>query len=184
MDLFSFGQLLTLMIVAFAISMDAFSISIGIGTIGISRKLIVKISIIFGLAHVLMPLIGILFAQMVSRYIGIFSSYIGGGVLCVLGVHMVYTGLFGARMDRSIPISSIAIMIFAVSVSIDALSIGFSLGLFSVNTWLTILLFGFIGMSMSCFGMVLGKHVGNLFGSYGEAIGGIVLVILGLKLIV
>lgn len=184
MDLFSWGQLLTLMIVAFAVSMDAFSVSIGIGTVGVSQKHMMKISLVFGIAHVFMPLFGIFLAHMVSRYIGVFSAYIGGGILCLLGIHMVYASLFGERLERGIPFHSIAIVLFALSVSIDALSIGFSLGLFSVNTWLTIILFGLTGMIMSLCGLLIGRHVGDWFGSYGEAIGGIVLIALGIKLIV
>ncbi len=183
MDLFSWGQLLTLMIMAVAISMDAFSLGIGVGTIGISLRHMLKLSLVIGLAHLLMPLIGILFAQILHRFIGIFASLIGGGVLIVMGLHMIWSALNGEKLVRIVPIHGIALFIFAFSVSIDALSIGFSLGLFSVNTWLTVLLFGFWGMVMSLIGLLIGKHVGYWLGHYGAAIGGIVLCILGLKFI-
>lgn len=183
MDLFSWGQLLTLMIMAMAVSMDAFSLGIGVGTIGISLRRMVKLSIVIGLAHLIMPLIGILFAQILHRYIGFFASYIGGGLLLIMGIHMVWSAIQGEKMIRIVPIHGIALVIFALSVSIDALSIGFSLGLFSVNTWLTVLLFGFWGMMMSMFGLMIGKHVGYWLGHYGAAVGGIVLCILGLKFI-
>lgn len=183
MDLFSWGQLLTLMIMAMAISMDAFSLGIGVGTIGISLRHMVKLSFVIGLAHLCMPLLGIFFAQILHRYIGIFASYIGGGLLLLMGLHMLWSAMHGEKLVRIVPIHGIALIIFACSVSIDALSIGFSLGLFSVNTWLTVLIFGFWGMMMSMFGLLIGKHVGYWLGHYGAAIGGIVLCILGLKLL-
>lgn len=183
MDLFTWGQLLTLMIMAGAISMDAFSLGLGVGTVGISNRHILKLSSVIGLAHFLMPLLGILFAQLVNRYIGIFATYVGGGLLILMGIHMVLSAISGEKLVRFVPIHGVALLVFALSVSIDALSVGFSLGLFSVNTWLTVLIFGIWGMLAALFGLLLGKYVGDWLGNYGAAIGGIVLCILGLKII-
>lgn len=184
MDLYTWGQLLTLSLMAIAVGMDAFSVGLGLGTIGLRLRQIAKIGIIFGIAHMLMPLVGIVFAHILSRYIGIFAAYVGGGLLFLLGTHMLYTAVFLEQGKREVPLSVLAIFIFALGVSIDALSIGFSLGLFSVNTWLTIALFGLAGMSMTWAGLLIGKHVGAALGTYGEALGGIVLIALGLKLMI
>lgn len=183
MDLFSWGQLLTLMIMAIAISMDAFSLGVGVGTIGIRHRHMLKLSFVIGLAHLLMPLVGILSAQVLSRYVGIFATYIGGGLLIIMGLHMLWSAFSGVKLVRFVPIHGIALFVFAFSVSIDALSVGFSLGLFSANTWLTVILCGFWGMTLTMLGLLIGKHVGYWLGRYGETLGGLVLCILGLKFI-
>jgi putative Mn2+ efflux pump MntP len=184
MDLITWGQLITLMIMALAISMDAFSIGIGVGMVGVRLRHILKISITIGAFHFIMPLVGILIGHFLSRYIGSFATFVGGVLLIILGAHMLWSSLFGKEGVTGVPSRGIPLLLFAFSVSIDALSIGFSLGLFSVNTWLTIALFGFWGTIMTMLGLLLGRNVGSWLGEYGEAFGGMVLLALGFKFLI
>lgn len=183
MTLFSWGQFITLMILAVAISMDAFSLGFGVGVGGIRFRQILKVSMVIGLFHVLMPLIGILLAHSLSNYIGNLATLLGGWLLIFMGLRMVWTAIMESDHIKPVPMYGLNMILFSLTVSMDALSIGFSLGLFSVNTWLTVILFGFWGTIMSILGLVLGRHVGHWLGHYGEAMGGCVLLILGCKFI-
>lgn len=168
---------------AIAVSMDAFSVSIGIGTRKFRLKHIIKLSFAVGVAHIISPLIGMLCAQILSRYVSRFATMLGGGLLTLMGIHMIFSAFINKKDDlQPIPIRCLSILIFAFSVSIDAMSIGFTLGLFSVNTWLTIVLFGFWGMTMTFIGFLVGRRVGYWLGSYGEVIGGIILFVIGYKI--
>lgn len=168
---------------AIAVSMDALSLSIGIGTRRYPLKTVFKISSAFGIAHILSPLIGMLCAQALSRYVSTFATILGGGLLILMGIHMFFSAFLGNKEEvRPIPIRGISVLIYALSVSIDAMSIGFTLGLFSANAWFMIALFGFCGMMMSAIGMLVGQRVTYWLGSYGEVIGGIILIWIGCKI--
>lgn len=169
---------------AIAVGMDALSMNIGIGTRQLPLRTILKLSFAIGVAHILSPLFGMLCAQALSRYVSTFATILGGGLLIFMGVHMSISALFSNKKDvPSITLHGISVLIVAFSVSVDAMSIGFTLGLFSANAWFTIFLFGFCGMMMSAIGLFVGRHVGYWLGSYGEFIGGIILFSIGCKIL-
>jgi putative Mn2+ efflux pump MntP len=177
------GQLLSLLIMAFALGLDAFSLGLSVGMRGVTFKEIVKISSMIALFHVLLPWIGLLVGRTLNDMVGNIATYLGGGLLLFLGLHMVWSsfkeedGLF----DHS---TGWGLILFSMSVSIDALSVGFSLGLFETEIWLTVLTFGLLGGLMSAVGLSLGRYVGQWLGEYGEAFGGLILVAFGFKILV
>lgn len=71
----------------------------------------------------------------------------------------------------------------SLSVSIDSFSVGITLGMFSANMWVTVLLIGLLGGLMSVLGLLLGRKVSGNLGEYGEAIGGGVLFVFGILFI-
>ncbi len=180
---FLWGQFLTLLLIAIALGMDAFSLSIGLGMVGLRLRKIVNISIMIGCFHVAMPLLGIAIGTYLSDIVGDIAIFIGGGILILLGVHMLWSVFFGENEGSIIKTSGLGLILFAFSVSLDALSVGFSLGLMAVNKWLAVSLFGIIGGMMACAGLLLGRSVGGWLGEYSEIIGGVILLIFGLKFI-
>ena len=78
--------------IAFALSMDAFSLGDGVGMVGIRLREIVKVSITIGLFHMAMPLVGIVVGVYLSELVGDIAVFIGGGVLMAIGVHMLWNG--------------------------------------------------------------------------------------------
>jgi putative Mn2+ efflux pump MntP len=109
---------------------------------------------------------------------------VGGGMLCVLGLNMLI-GVIRKEKENVIPIhSAVGTMLLSISVSVDSLSAGLSLGLFDSDWMLAVLLFGSAGCLMACLGLLLGRFVGNWVGGYGEMIGGVILVILGGKFLI
>lgn len=180
---FLWGQFLTLLLIAIALGMDAFSLGIGLGMVGLRLRKIVNISIMIGCFHVAMPLLGIAIGTYLSDIVGDIAIFIGGGILILLGVHMLWSVFFGENEGSIIKTSGLGLILFAFSVSLDALSVGFSLGLIAVNKWLAVSLFGIIGGMMACAGLLLGRSVGGWLGEYSEIIGGVILLIFGLKFI-
>jgi putative Mn2+ efflux pump MntP len=75
------------------------------------------------------------------------------------------------------------LIIFALSVSLDSFSVGLSLGIFGARTAVAIFLFGFFSMVLTWAGLLLGRKVQTWLGSYGEALGGGILLAFGLKLL-
>ena len=83
---------------------------------------------------------------------------------------------------RTAPIG-ISLFVFAFGVSIDSFSVGLSLGIYGAQTIITILLFGFVSMLLAWIGLFIGRHAKDMLGTYGEIVGGIILVGFGLYLL-
>src|SRR6476619_3593552 len=86
-------EFLTLLIMAFALGMDAFSVGLGMGMFKLRLRQIFKIGITIGLFHVWMPLVGMLAGKFLSDKFGTFASVVGGLLLFVLGIQMVWSSL-------------------------------------------------------------------------------------------
>jgi putative Mn2+ efflux pump MntP len=168
--------------IAFALSMDAFSLGIGVGMVGIRLREILKVSITIGLFHIGMPIVGILVGAYLSDLVGDIAVFIGGGVLMAIGLHMLWNGFVNGD-QKVLRTKGFGLMVFAFSVSLDALTVGFSFGLIEVNRLLAISLFGIMGGAMSYFGLLLGRSVGGWLGDYSELVGGLILFCFGLKFI-
>lgn len=181
--LFQWGQFLTLLMIAFALSMDAFSLGVGVGMVGIRLRDILKVSITIGLFHVAMPLVGILVGVYLSDMVGDVAVFIGGAILMAIGVHMFWNGLLQGQ-DRIMQTRGLGLLLFAFSVSLDALTVGFSFGLMDVNRLLAIVLFGITGCMATGIGLLLGRSVGGWLGDYSEVVGGIILFAFGLKFMI
>lgn len=176
------GQLVAILLMALALGMDAFSLGLGIGMKGIRLKDMLKISLVVGMFHVIMPLAGMFAGSCVSVLLGNVAALCGGLLLIILGMHMVFNSLRGEQMEAVFDHRTLfGMLIFSFSVSIDSFSVGITLGLFQADIMLTVTLFGFFGCVMSVCGLLLGRRFSGIFGDYGEAIGGIILIVFGTK---
>ncbi|NDI36853.1 manganese efflux pump MntP family protein [Chengkuizengella sediminis] len=178
------GQFITILIMAIALGMDAFSLGVGIGMRGIRLLDIFKISIIVGSFHIMMPLMGMFTGKYVSTILGDVALIAGGTLLVLLGLHMLYSSIRGEKVQAFDHSTLWGLLIFSLSVSIDSFSVGISLGLFSSDIILTVLLFGIFGGTLSILGLLLGRSISLSLGEYGEAIGGIILLVFGIKFLI
>ena len=177
------GQLLTVFMMAIALGMDAFSLGIGVGMKGIRLLHILRISLLIGFFHIVMPLVGMFTGQYVSLLLGQVAAYAAGGLLLVLGTHMMINALRGGLNPIMDYRSWLGSVLFSISVSVDSFSVGVSLGMFRSDIALTIAAFGICGTLMSVLGLLLGRRVSRNLGEYGEAIGGAILFAFGLVII-
>lgn len=175
------GEILTLCFMAFALGMDAFSVCIGLGMKGIRLRDVAKISLLNGFFHMFMPLVGILIGRYLSTYMGDLTIIIGGSLLILFGLNMIYSSAFGEEKDSWVSIRGWGLFLFTIGVSVDSFSVGLSLGLFSINMWLSIFCFGLAGIILTACGLLIGRRVSFILGEYGEAIGGIILLVFGIK---
>lgn len=175
------GQLITIIVMAIALGMDAFSLGIGIGLRGIRLLDILKISLVIGLFHILMPLAGMFMGHYVGSLLGSVATITGGALLVLLGIHMIFSSFRGPDVRPFDHRTLWGLLFFALSVSIDSMSVGVSLGMFSTDLAFTVIMFGAFGGVMSVFGLLLGRRAGAWIGEYGEAIGGVILLAFGIR---
>ncbi|WP_408008639.1 manganese efflux pump MntP family protein [Pseudalkalibacillus sp. A8] len=176
------GELITLIIMAIALGMDAFSMGLGMGMIQLRLRQIYKIGLLIGIFHMIMPLLGMSIGKQLSLHFGNLATWIGGGLLVALGVQMILSSLRSTDEPFITP-KGFGIWLFSLSVSLDSFSVGLSLGIFGAKVIITILLFGIISMGLTWIGLLIGTKTQKWFGSYSEALGGCILLSFGLKLI-
>lgn len=176
------AELFTLLLMAFALGMDAFSIGLGMGMYKLRLRQLFYIGITVGIFHVIMPLVGMLTGSFLSDTFGAFASLLGGILLLVLGVQMFISSF---RHDDGPAIAPVGfgLFIFALSVSLDSFSVGLSLGIFGARTFVAIACFGIVATVLTWLGLWLGRHVQGWLGNYSEALGGAILFAFGLKLL-
>jgi manganese efflux pump family protein len=176
------GELLTLILMAFALGMDAFSVGLGMGMFNLRLRQIFKIGITIGIFHVWMPLLGMIAGKFLSNQFGTIATYIGGGLLLVLGVQMIWSSF--KKEDSSVitPVG-FGLMVFAFSVSLDSFSVGLTLGIYQAKTVLVLFCFGIAATILTWCGLLVGRKVQNFIGPYSEALGGSILLAFGLKLL-
>ncbi|MFS0673170.1 manganese efflux pump MntP family protein [Ornithinibacillus sp. 179-J 7C1 HS] len=176
------GEIISIFIMAIAIGMDAFSVSLGLGMQRIRLKRIAFIGIVIGLFHMIMPFLGIVGGQLISTQTGGWTTLAGGLLLFGIGAHMLFSA-FNHEEGKVVQTAGLGLIIFALSVSIDSFSVGLSLGLSGVKTVLTICLFGAASMVLTWAGMIIGRKVHGVLGAYSEILGGSILCGFGLYII-
>jgi putative Mn2+ efflux pump MntP len=178
------GEFLTLCLMAVALGMDAFSMSLGLGMKGIRYLHMIKVSLFNGLFHILMPFLGIVVGRYLSSFLGDLAIIFGGVLLIFFGINMIYSSLFKEEENSWVSSSGWGLILFSIGVSMDGFSVGLSLGMFSVNLWLAIMLFGLSGCVLTALGLLLGRKISGHVGEYSETIGGMILLAFGIKFLI
>ena len=170
-----------LLIISIALSMDAFSVSI---CKGITMKYKIKrnsfiISLSFSIFQMLMPLIGYFLGSKLNNYFLKFNHIIAFIILTIIGINMIKESY--NKDDINIGLSIKELLSLSIATSIDAMAIGITFSLFKINLLLSILTIGVITFILCYIGVNLGKILGNKYESKSQIIGGITLIIIGLK---
>lgn len=176
-------ELAWIIAVSIALGMDAFSFSLALGLLGIHNKTGLRLAIIVAIFHVIMPLIGLWAGQKLGDLFGDIAIGIGAIILLWLGLKMILGSL--KKTENKSNISNLkgwGIYVLAGSVSLDALSVGFSLGTFVSNILFAVVSMGLIAGIMTGGGILLGRRAGTWLGNKAEALGGVILLLIGLKM--
>ncbi|MBE6337133.1 MAG: manganese efflux pump [Lentimicrobiaceae bacterium] len=189
-------DLITLLSISVALSMDAFSVSIckGLATKKFSIKTALLCAFWFGSFQALMPLIGFFLGSQFEHFITNIDHWIAFALLSFIGINMIRealgedetTNVGQQRMidDKGTCTGFKTMLALAIATSIDALAVGVTFAFLKVNIWFSVMV---IGVTTFCFSFV-GVKIGNVFGSRysktAEIIGGTILILLGLKILV
>lgn len=174
----------TLLIMAVALGTDAFSMCLGLGMTGVTARQIIIISLTVLVFHVIMPLAGWFAGELAGSLLGKAAGIAGALVLIYLGAKMLYSAWKGGEEieHRDALVSTGGMLLLAASVSMDALSVGFSLGTQNVDLPFTVGIFGIVAGIMTGTGLILGRYIGSRIGERAVGIGGALLVGIGVKL--
>ncbi|MEG6617450.1 manganese efflux pump MntP family protein [Peptococcaceae bacterium 1198_IL3148] len=177
-------SLITLFLLAVALGTDAMSLCIGLGMSGVKRRQIWLLTISITIFHILMPIIGYYIGELVGSYVDRAAAIVGALILLYLGARMIKNGLTGKGEDdqKQLLTNAGGVMVLSGSVSMDALSVGFTLGTQDVNLIQAALVMGVVAGAMTYIGLNFGRYVGSKLGEKAQIIGGIILIGIGIKL--
>jgi manganese efflux pump family protein len=178
---------ITIIFVAFALSMDAFAVSLCFGTSVCDNKtgMSLKAGAFFGIFQMLMPLIGWGFGFILKSTIQQVDHWIVFSLLTIIGSRMVIESFKNRNCQRKYNTGSIWVMLsLSVATSLDALAVGLSFALLKIPILIAISIIGVITFIMSYFGVHIGKKLSFRLGSKAEIIGGFILIGIGLKVLI
>lgn len=180
-----------LFLLAVGLSMDAFAVSVckGLAMKRATLKAEATCGLWFGGFQALMPTIGFFLGALFADAIEAFDHWVAFALLAIIGINMLKEALekkdeSGDDPEKDADLSVKTMFLMAVATSIDALAVGISLAMVgSVNIWLAA---AFIGIC-TCLLSALGVKIGNVFGSRyekkAELAGGVILILLGVKIL-
>ena len=174
-----------LFLTALALSMDAFAVAVckGLALRNVKLKNCLWIGLWFGVLQSLMPMIGYFCAKLFEEYVYYYSHWIAFGLLAFLGINMIREAM-GEEEKVNDDICCKEMLVLAIATSIDAMAAGVSFEMIeNFNIILAVVFIGVFTFILSAFGTKIGSIVGTKYNRKAEAVGGIVLIFLGFKIV-
>lgn len=177
--------MIELIILSIALSMDAFAVALGLGTkqTTTNYSLALKVGLFFGFFQGFMPLVGYFAGIGVSNFIETIDHWVAFILLALIGGKMIYES-FGEPIEEEIAIvTNKVLLLLAIATSIDAMAAGFTLTLMITTVTTSVLTIGLVTFIFSYIGVLIGLKGGAFLESKAELLGGVVLILIGLKIL-
>ncbi len=173
--------------IALALAMDAFSVSLVVGSTvsPLTRRHFFRLAWHFGLFQFLMPLIGWLAGISAERYIAGYDHWVAASLLLIVGGRMIWSVLRPEEENlKGDPTRGMTLVMLSVATSIDALAVGVSLAALRVSIWQPAVIIGIVCGVLTLIGMKIGARLGRMFGGIIPLIGGLILCGIAVKIVV
>jgi len=168
----------TTLLVGISLSMDAFSLSLIYGTQNISNRSKALLSIVVGVYHFFMPLLGLFLGNFITSFLIFNVNILVSIIFLIIGIEMIVSSLKDKedKLFLTIP----GFFIFGFSVSIDSFTTGIGLNVINSNYIEVSIIFCLVSCGFTYIGLFLGNKLKSYFGKISTIIGGIILIILGI----
>jgi manganese efflux pump family protein len=168
------------LILAFVLGLDNFRVSIALGTVPFGLKRAVQVALTFGLWDGIMPLIGLLIGRQVGEAVGDVAEYVGAAALGGYGLYLVISALRNPEPDELD--HPWALFGIPLTLSLDNLFAGASLGLLGLSPWFSAAAFGVMTAVLSLVGLQLGRAAARLIRIRSDLLSGVTLIIAAVAL--
>lgn len=177
--------MIEVLLLAVALSMDAFAVSIGLGSKQKTSTiaLALKAGLYFGIFQALMPLIGYLGGKGVLGWIEDYAHWVAFLLLVLIGGKMIYESFAEGIEEDISKVTHRVMLMLAIATSIDAMAAGFTLTLLEINPFIACLIIGIATFGFSFLGVFIGEKSGTWLESKAEFLGGVILILIGLKIL-
>jgi len=180
-------QAVEIILVAFALSVDAFAVSLAAAASGrmSGPRSTFRLSFHFGLFQFLMPVIGWAAGSTLAPLIAAFDHWVAFVLLTAVGLRMLRAARHPAGEPRSDdPSRGLALITLSTAVSIDALAVGLSLAMLRISIWTPGVVIGVVAAAMSWLGILLGGKLHARFGRIAEFVGGVILIAIAVRIVI
>ena len=181
-------QIITVNGIAVGLAMDAFAVSIVSSATfkELHIRHALRMAFFFGAFQAAMPLLGYAAGMGFIEHIQPYDHWIAFALLAAIGGKMVYEGVKIPEVEKKLndPTNLMILLVLSIATSIDALAVGLSIGILDIEIWYPSFLIGVITAGLSLVGIQLGQKLGKRFGKRMELIGGIILIIMGSRILV
>lgn len=177
--------ILEISLLGIGLAMDAFAVSIckGLSMKKMNWKNAIIIALYFGIFQALMPMIGYFLGTTFESFVTTFDHWIAFILLALIGGNMIKESFDNEDEKKNDKVDFKTMIVLALATSIDALAVGITFAFFDVNLLLAVAIIGIITFIISIFGVKIGNKFGDKYQNKAELIGGIILVILGIKIL-
>lgn len=176
---------ISVFLIAVALAMDAFSVSLTKGFTQKNLKIREKLyyGLFFGTFQFIMPILGYFSASTISGIIESFASIIGFILLLAIGLNMIRESLFGDGEDITDEFSFREVTLLAIATSIDAFAVGITFALLKDPIWISSAIIGVVAFAFSVVGVYIGRQLGDWLGDKFQILGGVILILIGIKIL-
>ena len=175
-------NLFIILVIAISLSMDAFSLSLAYGTLDIDKKNMYTLSIIVGIYHFFMPLIGYFIGSNFIKFLPVASNFVVFVILTLIGLEMIVDTI---RKEDELKVMRLySMIVFGLTVSIDSFSVGIGLDTINKNIIVSSLIFSITSFIFTITGLFIGKKINQIFGKISTLIGGCVLILIAIFYVV
>lgn len=176
---------LEISVIGIGLAMDAFAVAVckGLSMKKLDLKKAIIISLYFGFFQAIMPVIGLFLGNKFAVLIDKLDHWVAFSLLSVTGGNMIIESLKNDNEDINDSIDIKTMLILSISTSIDALAVGITFSFFRINLLMAITIIGVITFILSLIGVKIGNKFGDKLKNKAEFIGGLVLIIIGIKIL-
>ncbi|WP_445526175.1 manganese efflux pump MntP [Streptomyces cyslabdanicus] len=159
----------------FVLSLDNFRVATALGTVPFGLKRAVQVALTFGLWDAVMPLVGLLIGREVGEAVGGVADLVGAAALGGYGLYLVVSALRKPEPEELD--QPLALFGIPLTLSLDNLVAGASLGILGLSPWISAPVFGLITAAMSLIGLRLGRAAARLVRIHADLVSGVSLII-------
>lgn len=176
---------ISIILIAVALSMDSFSVCLtkGFTQKNIKSNQILYYGLVFGLFHIILPIIGYFAGEVITEFVVSVAPWIAFILLAVIGSNMIKESLENDEEEVSDEFSFKELLLLAIATSIDAFAIGITFALLDTSIILPAIITGIIVAMFSIVGILLGHKLGDYFGDKFLILGGVILILIGIKIL-
>jgi len=180
-------ELVTITLISIGLAMDAFAVSLRIGTAGQIPTLRGKIRLAahFGIFQAGMTAIGWLAGETIVQYVKGFDHWIAFALLGYVSFNLIRSGLDKDRKAfNQDPSTGRVLVVLSFATSIDAFAVGLSISFLKVPILISVIMIGVVALFFSSFGLFAGIRLGGAFGKRMEILGGLILLGIGIRVVI
>jgi putative Mn2+ efflux pump MntP len=176
----------TTFLIAVGLAMDTFAVCLGVGTSGQAPDWRSKFRLVFhfGWFQAMMTALGWLVGSTIVHLIDNFDHWVALAMLAYVGISMIRSGLsHEEERIRPNPSKGFSLVMLSVATSLDALAVGLSMAMTQTPVLYPSILIGAVSASLSTVGLLGGARLGAVFGKRMEIVGGVILIVIGLRVV-